>query len=402
MQTNIDYEISQLRDAVFGEDVRSAFISCMEKLHTVSETNANIVIEAERTMNEIRDNAVNALNNLTSKLETGEFIGPPGPQGLPGEKGDTGKTGNTGERGSKWMRGTAITGIDSNGVEFPNSDIENALAGDFFINTSTNDIYECVKSGNPSTAKWAYIGNIKGNKGDRGDVGPQGTVENIDDQILTFELAENLENVKSGETVKIAFGKLMKAVGAFIVHHTQKATTSILGHIKITNSAAVTDSTGLALAATEKNAAISGTLAHQIAQISAQNNDLTNSINQINSNLANKLKIVTILGINTYSTNVEYTPTNKANIFTYYIPILVWRQGAVVAKQGYDNTYDIVTADIPSVDSSICVIRHATFLINKTTGAIKIEKLNQANLQSDGNYIFSTDTMEIGLLGISL
>ncbi len=285
MQTNIDYEISQLRDAVFGEDVRSAFISCMEKLHTVSETNANIVIEAERTMNEIRDNAVNALNNLTSKLETGEFIGPPGPQGLPGEKGDTGKTGNTGERGSKWMRGTAITGIDSNGVEFPNSDIENALAGDFFINTSTNDIYECVKSGNPSTAKWAYIGNIKGNKGDRGDVGPQGTVENIDDQILTFELAENLENVKSGETVKIAFGKLMKAVGAFIVHHTQKATTSILGHIKITNSAAVTDSTGLALAATEKNAAISGTLAHQIAQISAQNNDLTNSINQINSNL---------------------------------------------------------------------------------------------------------------------
>lgn len=289
MQTNIDYEISQLRDAVFGEDVRSAFISCMEKLHTVSETNANIVIEAERTMNEIRDNAVNALNNLTSKLETGEFIGPPGPQGLPGEKGDTGKTGNTGERGSKWMRGTAITGIDSNGVEFPNSDIENALAGDFFINTSTNDIYECVKSGNPSTAKWAYIGNIKGNKGDRGDVGPQGTVENIDDQILTFELAENLENVKSGETVKIAFGKLMKAVGAFIVHHTQKATTSILGHIKITNSAAVTDSTGLALAATEKNAAISGTLAHQIAQISAQNNDLTNSINQINSNMNTKI-----------------------------------------------------------------------------------------------------------------
>ena len=142
-----------------------------------------------------------------------------------------------------------------------------------------------MKSGNPSTAKWAYIGNIKGNKGDRGDVGPQGTVENIDDQILTFELAENLENVKSGETVKIAFGKLMKAVGAFIVHHTQKATTSILGHIKITNSAAVTDSTGLALAATEKNAAISGTLAHQIAQISAQNNDLTNSINQINSNM---------------------------------------------------------------------------------------------------------------------
>lgn len=168
---------------------------------------------------------------------------------------------------------------------------------------------------------------------------------------------------------------------------------------EVSRSAAITVQGNYALDAIEKNASIEGTLAYLI---SSQNTVLTNSINQLNSNLANKLKIVTILGINTYSTNVEYTPTNKANIFTYYIPILVWRQGAVVAKQGYDNTYDIVTADIPSVDSSICVIRHATFLINKTTGAIKIEKLNQANLQSDGNYIFSTDTMEIGLLGISL
>ncbi len=344
MQTNIDYEISQLRDAVFGEDVRSAFISCMEKLHTVSETNANIVIEAERTMNEIRDNAVNALNNLTSKLETGEFIGPPGPQGLPGEKGDTGKTGNTGERGSKWMRGTAITGIDSNGVEFPNSDIENALAGDFFINTSTNDIYECVKSGNPSTAKWAYIGNIKGNKGDRGDVGPQGTVENIDDQILTFELAENLENVKSGETVKIAFGKLMKAVGAFIVHHTQKATTSILGHIKITNSAAVTDSTGLALAATEKNAAISGTLAHQIAQISAQNNDLTNSINQINSNM-NNLIIYRTWQFLTYEEEIIISP-NETRYFGIEKPVVDGYRCIGVSlqeKHGGANGYLLVT-----------------------------------------------------------
>lgn len=344
MQTNIDYEISQLRDAVFGEDVRSAFISCMEKLHTVSETNANIVIEAERTMNEIRDNAVNALNNLTSKLETGEFIGPPGPQGLPGEKGDTGKTGNTGERGSKWMRGTAITGIDSNGVEFPNSDIENALAGDFFINTSTNDIYECVKSGNPSTAKWAYIGNIKGNKGDRGDVGPQGTVENIDDQILTFELAENLENVKSGETVKIAFGKLMKAVGAFIVHHTQKATTSILGHIKITNSAAVTDSTGLALAATEKNAAISGTLAHQIAQISAQNNDLTNSINQINSNMAG---IKVFFDIKSINTNLDWTTATFNDIYAAMpnasVAFLAFETNAqVLTEHGFSNGGAIV------------------------------------------------------------
>lgn len=36
---------------------------------------------------------------------------------------------------------------------------------------------------------------------------------------------------------------------------------------KLSNSAAVTDSTGLALPATEKNATIEGTLANQIAQL---------------------------------------------------------------------------------------------------------------------------------------
>ena len=39
------------------------------------------------------------------------------------------------------------------------------------------------------------------------------------------------------------------------------------GMTKVTNSAAVTDSTGLALAATEKNATIEGTLANQLAQL---------------------------------------------------------------------------------------------------------------------------------------
>lgn len=50
-----------------------------------------------------------------------------------------------------------------------------------------------------------------------------------------------------------------------------KATASVLGGVKVTTSAAVTDSTGLALSATEKNASVEGTLAAQIATL---NNDL--------------------------------------------------------------------------------------------------------------------------------
>lgn len=49
------------------------------------------------------------------------------------------------------------------------------------------------------------------------------------------------------------------------------ATSSTLGGVKVTDSSAVTNSNGLALAATEKNASISGTLANQISTI---NNNL--------------------------------------------------------------------------------------------------------------------------------
>lgn len=46
-----------------------------------------------------------------------------------------------------------------------------------------------------------------------------------------------------------------------------KAASGVYGHVKLSNSSAVTDSTGLALPTTEKNASIEGTLANQISAI---------------------------------------------------------------------------------------------------------------------------------------
>ena len=54
-----------------------------------------------------------------------------------------------------------------------------------------------------------------------------------------------------------------------------RASPTVYGMTKITNSAAVTDSTGLALAATEKNATIGGTLANQLAQLNTDFTELT-------------------------------------------------------------------------------------------------------------------------------
>lgn len=91
--------------------------------------------------------------------------------------------------------------------------------------------------------------------------------------------SESMENIESGETVKVAFGKLRKALALLFGHYAEKATASILGHVKLSNSAAITKQGEFALDAIEKNATIEGTLAHLIA---SQNSDLTNSINQLN------------------------------------------------------------------------------------------------------------------------
>lgn len=49
-----------------------------------------------------------------------------------------------------------------------------------------------------------------------------------------------------------------------------KAASGVYGHVKLSDSSAVTDSTGLALPATEKNASIDGTLANKIENFSSK------------------------------------------------------------------------------------------------------------------------------------
>ena len=127
-----------------------------------------------------------------------------------------------------------------------------------------------------------------------------GNVPNVstNDQTVTYTAATALAVLTSGEKLSVAFGKIAKSISTLISHINTKATTSVLGHVKVTDSNAVTDSTGLALAATEKNAAIPGTLAYKIAE---QNTNLSNFIkhNYIS------LPVVTIEG-NSYK-DVKYS-----------------------------------------------------------------------------------------------
>lgn len=111
---------------------------------------------------------------LVQKGDTGAQgpTGATGAQGPTGAKGDTGAqgatgpqgaTGATGQRGSQWFSGTGVTGTNTTGTVFTGSGITAALAGDYYLNTTTNNIYTCTLSGSASIAKWAYAGDIKAN-----------------------------------------------------------------------------------------------------------------------------------------------------------------------------------------------------------------------------------------------
>lgn len=59
--------------------------------------------------------------------------------------------------GDTTYRGNAITGTSTTPTAFPNTGITNAKVGDWYINTSNGNVYQCTVAGNASTAKWVYI-----------------------------------------------------------------------------------------------------------------------------------------------------------------------------------------------------------------------------------------------------
>ena len=129
-----------------------------------------------------------------AKIKLGNVKGPKGdvgktgatgPQGPQGPTGPTGPKGAQGTRGSQWYTGTAVTGTSTSPAVFSGTGIASALVGDIYLNTSTGNIYHCTVAGAAASAKWAYVGcirgpqgaqGVKGATGATGPTGPQGNV----------------------------------------------------------------------------------------------------------------------------------------------------------------------------------------------------------------------------------
>lgn len=121
--------------------------------------------------------------------------------------------GPKGEPGSQWYYGTAITGTNNTGTIFSNSGISKAVINDKYLNTSTSNVYTCTVGGAASAAKWAYIGNIKGEKGNTGATGPTGQVD--ENTPIEFTEASTEADINSGESLATMFGKIKKSIKTF-------------------------------------------------------------------------------------------------------------------------------------------------------------------------------------------
>lgn len=137
--------------------------------------------------------------------------------------------------------------------------------------------------------------NVKGAVKASEDIGVSEDAE----MVLRTDFTEQpeLAELAGDETRKIFFGKISKAVSDFITHRTLKATGSVLGHVMISNSSAVTANGTFALAAVQNNASIEGTLANKYEKITA---DLATDGSEVN-----------LAGYSNSNYHVKFTIKNK-------------------------------------------------------------------------------------------
>lgn len=67
-----------------------------------------------------------------------------------------------------------------------------------------------------------------------------------------YEVSTAMSDLNSGEMITVAFGKIAKAVSTLISHVASKATNSVLGHVKLSDSTSSTSASTAGVAATPK------------------------------------------------------------------------------------------------------------------------------------------------------
>lgn len=309
-------------------------------------------------------------------IDLGSVMGPQGPQG------------------SIWYQGTAITGTSTTAAVFSDSGIEEARVYDKYFNTGTNDVYTCTVAGDADTAKWAWIGNLRGAQGNIGPVGPTGSVDM--NTPIEFTEAETMANIESGESVSTIFGKLKKVVGDLLAG----AASSLLGQKLTASRALIADADGnvgvSGITSTELGYldGVTGNIQGQIGNLSALSTtakgSLVEALNEQNVNKENKLtfdvsKVINFMsGITVYHTKCRR-----------YGKLCVGYFNCKITKEFTANSV-IATVPFTAESWTFIPLRNATSFnsrgsISSGSNEIKIEFTIPANTDIIGEFIWFTN-----------
>ena len=108
------------------------------------------------------------------------------------------------------------------------------------------------------SSKTTNLGLTKPAEDEFYDVGVQNeNMDKIDSEIgglenPSYEEADKTAKLVSGEKYTIVFGKIAKAVSTLISHISAKATSSVMGHVKLSDSTSSTSAASAGVAATPK------------------------------------------------------------------------------------------------------------------------------------------------------
>ena len=223
---DISREIQDFRDAVYGEEVRGSMISLAEKVNTESTDAKTAAVKSASDAGAAASNASYAVTQANAAVQSANKAA----QNIQ-DKADRGDftstiqigevtTGKPGTEASASNSGTPKDAVIELTIPQGYQGVSMRMAGawtagtEYVNNTSYIDLvtyngstYGCKQTHTASEAAlptneeyWQIIAK----KGDTG------SVENVDSVPITFEEAEERENVETGDTITTVFGKVKK------------------------------------------------------------------------------------------------------------------------------------------------------------------------------------------------
>ncbi len=181
----------------------------------------------------------------------------------------------------------------------------------------------------------------------------------------SYEEADKIAKLVSGEKYTIVFGKIAKAVSTLISHISAKATSSVLGHVKLSDSTSSTSAASAGVAATPKAVKTAYDLANENSEkigttdisgigdgtytgaISALNQS---KLSSIIGSMISASSAVTVAAGETVDFTVTFPVPDgcESNPFFAYVRSTGWAgvisQGIIVSKTKSEATFTLYNA----------------------------------------------------------